>query len=51
MSGVGGFVLNDKNELLVIQEKYLTSLKRPIWKIPGGLADPGTLDNVNVHVI
>ena len=44
MTGVGGFVLNDKNELLLIQEKYLTSLRRPIWKIPGGLADPGIIN-------
>ena len=43
MTGVGGFVLNDKNELLLIQEKYLTSLRRPIWKMPGGLADPGIM--------
>lgn len=39
--GVAGFVVNDKNQLLVIQEKYLIALKRPIWKLPGGLADPG----------
>lgn len=50
MLGVGGFVLNDNNDLLVIQEKYLTSLKRPIWKIPGGMADPGNLNNIHVHV-
>jgi 8-oxo-dGTP pyrophosphatase MutT (NUDIX family) len=39
--GVAGLVVNDKDELLVIQEKYLRSLRRPIWKFPGGLADPG----------
>ena len=37
--GVGGFVLNEKREILVIKEKNgpVTS----IWKIPGGTADPG----------
>ena len=37
--GVGGFVLNDKREILVIKEKNgpVTS----IWKVPGGTADPG----------
>ena len=33
--------MNEKNQLLVIQEKYLLALKRPIWKLPGGLGDPG----------
>ncbi|XP_071789795.1 uncharacterized protein [Asterias amurensis] len=36
--GVGGFVTNDKNELLVIKEKY-TYGRRAIWKLPGGHAD------------
>ncbi|ESO97916.1 hypothetical protein LOTGIDRAFT_103505, partial [Lottia gigantea] len=36
--GVGGFVVNDNNELLVIQEKYAD---RRLWKLPGGHADPG----------
>ena len=36
--GVGGFVLNEKNELLVIQEKFA---KKPHWKLPGGHADAG----------
>lgn len=36
--GVGGFVVNDKNEVLCICEKYET-LNR--WKIPGGLVDRG----------
>jgi ADP-ribose pyrophosphatase YjhB (NUDIX family) len=37
--GVGGFVVNDKNQILVIQEKNgpITSF----WKIPGGRLDPG----------
>ena len=38
--GVGGFVTNDKNELLVIKEKY-TYGRRAIWKLPGGHADLG----------
>ena len=38
--GVGGFVLNDKNELLVIQEKYSIT-KTAHWKLPGGHADAG----------
>eukprot|EP01098_Paradermamoeba_levis_P010321 TRINITY_DN4336_c0_g5_i1.p1 TRINITY_DN4336_c0_g5~~TRINITY_DN4336_c0_g5_i1.p1 ORF type:complete len:242 (-),score=78.59 TRINITY_DN4336_c0_g5_i1:39-764(-) len=36
--GVGGFVLNDKNELLVVSEKYWSD---PHWKLPGGLLDLG----------
>ena len=40
-TGVAGFVVNDDRELLLIQEKYLQSLKTPIWKLPGGLAEPG----------
>jgi len=38
MVGVGGFVVNDNDEILVIQEKY--SLQRQ-WKLPGGYVDPG----------
>ncbi|XP_038976006.1 nudix hydrolase 8-like isoform X2 [Phoenix dactylifera] len=30
--GVGGFVINDKNEVLVVQEKYCAST----WKLPTG---------------
>jgi len=37
--GVGGLVINDKNEILVIQEKYF--LTKPIWKFPGGLVEAG----------
>uniref|UniRef100_A0A6B2LDX1 Nudix hydrolase domain-containing protein n=1 Tax=Arcella intermedia TaxID=1963864 RepID=A0A6B2LDX1_9EUKA len=36
--GVGGFVLNQKNELLVVKEKFF---KNSMWKLPGGMADPG----------
>ncbi len=41
--GVAGFVVDESNRLLVIQERYLESLKRRVWKLPGGLADPGGL--------
>ena len=37
--GVAGFVVNDKNQLLVIQEKFDIGNKH--WKIPGGQADKG----------
>ncbi|KAK2157453.1 hypothetical protein LSH36_191g03068 [Paralvinella palmiformis] len=36
--GVGGFVLNDDNQLLVVQERFSCS---PHWKLPGGHADLG----------
>ena len=36
--GCGGFVLNSRNQLLVVQEKYHTT---PTWKLPGGHAEPG----------
>jgi len=36
--GVGGFVVNDKREVLVVQEK--SGPVRNIWKIPGGMVDP-----------
>ncbi|XP_070571446.1 nucleoside diphosphate-linked moiety X motif 6-like isoform X2 [Ptychodera flava] len=40
--GVAGFVINDKNEVLVIQEKYGVSVDgKPAWKLPGGLANTG----------
>eukprot|EP01116_Phalansterium_solitarium_P001326 TRINITY_DN11116_c0_g1_i1.p1 TRINITY_DN11116_c0_g1~~TRINITY_DN11116_c0_g1_i1.p1 ORF type:complete len:266 (+),score=77.86 TRINITY_DN11116_c0_g1_i1:102-899(+) len=37
--GVGGLVINDNNEVLVIKEK--NGPARNIWKIPGGAVDPG----------
>ena len=40
-AGVAGFVVNDKDELLLVQEKYLQALKRRIWKLPGGVAEQG----------
>ncbi|XP_046634041.1 nudix hydrolase 8-like [Daphnia pulicaria] len=38
MVGAGAMVVNDKNEVLVVQERYY---KRPHWKLPGGYVDPG----------
>mmetsp|Transcript_4415 Transcript_4415/g.6616 ORF Transcript_4415/g.6616 Transcript_4415/m.6616 type:complete len:201 (-) Transcript_4415:40-642(-) len=37
--GVGGFVVNDENKILVVQEKNgpITN----IWKLPGGMVDQG----------
>ena len=37
MIGVGGFVVNDKNEILVVSERYRY---RSHWKLPGGYVDP-----------
>lgn len=40
--GVGGFVLNKQNQILVIQEKNgVTAGMKDFWKLPGGLVDPG----------
>eukprot|EP00727_Mastigamoeba_balamuthi_P004283 m51a1_g13852 hypothetical protein (266) ;mRNA; r:573920-575002 len=36
--GVGGAVVNDKGELLLVRERYAYSW---LWKLPGGLAAPG----------
>lgn len=36
--GVGGLVVNEKGELLVVREKY-QGPGAP-WKLPGGMADP-----------
>ncbi|CAK9321584.1 unnamed protein product [Citrullus colocynthis] len=34
--GVGGFVINDRNEVLVVQEKYCSPTFANFWKIPTG---------------
>ncbi|XP_016491217.1 nudix hydrolase 8-like [Nicotiana tabacum] len=34
--GVGGFVVNDKNEVLVVQEKHSAPALSGLWKIPTG---------------
>ena len=39
--GVAGFVVNEKNEVLLVQEKWLRNLKIIHWKLPGGHAEPG----------
>ncbi|KAI1291764.1 Nudix hydrolase 8 [Halotydeus destructor] len=38
--GVGGLVVDDENNVLVIQEKYSPVAKK-LWKFPGGHADKG----------
>ena len=38
--GVGGFVVNDKGEVLVVQEKHGGRFQNQ-WKLPGGLSDLG----------
>lgn len=35
--GVGGFVINDNNEVLVVQEKYSPTGLAGFWKIPTGV--------------
>ncbi|XP_074641025.1 uncharacterized protein LOC141898812 [Tubulanus polymorphus] len=37
--GVGGFVINDRNELLVVKEKF--SISEAKWHLPGGQANAG----------
>lgn len=40
--GVGGVVVNDKGEVLMVKEKTSPSDQyQGSWKLPGGLADPG----------
>ncbi|KAF9603204.1 hypothetical protein IFM89_034537 [Coptis chinensis] len=34
--GVGGFVINDNNEVLVVQEKHCTPACAGLWKLPTG---------------
>ena len=38
--GVGGFVVNEHDELLVVQERF-SPLGIKHWKLPGGHKDPG----------
>ena len=40
--GVGGFVVNEHDELLVVQERF-SRLGVKHWKLPGGQADPGNV--------
>lgn len=39
MVGVGGLVINDKNQILAITEKE--SIIAGSWKLPGGYVEPG----------
>ncbi|CAK0848686.1 unnamed protein product [Prorocentrum cordatum] len=40
--GVGGAVVNSRNEVLMVQERLVANAKfQGLWKLPGGLADPG----------
>jgi 8-oxo-dGTP pyrophosphatase MutT (NUDIX family) len=40
--GVGGVVVNSKNEVLMVQERVAPmAMFQNSWKLPGGLADPG----------
>eukprot|EP00931_Biecheleriopsis_adriatica_P091984 TRINITY_DN65827_c0_g1_i1.p1 TRINITY_DN65827_c0_g1~~TRINITY_DN65827_c0_g1_i1.p1 ORF type:complete len:495 (-),score=101.09 TRINITY_DN65827_c0_g1_i1:53-1444(-) len=40
--GVGGCVVNSMNEVLMVQEKVNPEANfQGLWKLPGGLADPG----------
>ncbi|KAI4338451.1 hypothetical protein MLD38_023509 [Melastoma candidum] len=34
--GVGGFIVNDKNEVLVVQERYCPPAFTRLWKLPTG---------------
>ena len=45
--GVGGFVVNERDELLVVQERF-SPLGIKHWKLPGGHKDPGEYGNVHV---
>lgn len=38
--GVGGFVVNDKDEVLVIEERFSRAVTAH-WKLPGGYVEPG----------
>lgn len=46
MVGVAGFVVNDKDEILAVQEKHRTT---DHWKLPGGYVDPG--ENLSTAVV
>ena len=40
--GVGGLVLNSANKVLLVQERVADhKLQYGMWKLPGGLVDPG----------
>ena len=39
-TGVGGLVLDDEGNVLLVAEKY-RHIDKLFWKLPGGLADQG----------
>ena len=39
--GAGGVVINDRRELLVVNEVHRRDKSRPYWKLPGGALHPG----------
>ena len=39
--GAGGVVLNDRDELLVVCERYRIDNRPPFYKLPGGALEPG----------
>jgi len=48
--GVGGFVMTEKGEVLVVAEKFAD--KPLVWKLPGGLVDIGeTLGNAAIREV
>ncbi|CAH1154666.1 unnamed protein product [Phaedon cochleariae] len=40
MIGVGAVVVNEKDQILVVSEKYYV-VDKPHWKLPGGYVEPG----------
>ncbi|KZV53294.1 Nudix hydrolase, partial [Dorcoceras hygrometricum] len=44
--GVGGFVINDKDEVLVVQEKHCAPTLHGLWKIPTGFI----LESEEIHL-
>ncbi|KAH3894143.1 hypothetical protein DPMN_018301 [Dreissena polymorpha] len=45
--GCAGFTVNDKNQLLVIQEKRGPAAFGQHWKLPGGHADKSTYQGIS----
>lgn len=39
--GAGGVVLDSRQRLLVVNERFRGNRSEPFWKLPGGLLDPG----------
>lgn len=39
--GVAGFILNSRNEILMVQERNGPAAGIGLWKLPGGLCDVG----------